>query len=352
VHSSSSTVATPTISVALCTFNGERFLRDQLDSILKQTLLPYEVVACDDGSTDSTLDILSDFAQRARFPVRIIRNEQRLGVRANFARANSECRGDYVAPCDQDDVWLPERLETFTSFVKQRPCALVFSDAYLIDDSGRKLGRTTWQSFGLRQRELRYFSSGRALECLVERTLVTGATMIVRRDFLSVGFPIPPNLPKPLHQDAWLVLVAVARNEIGVVPKPLMFYRQHAAQQGGVPVRKSFWQRVSSWFGLDKEERKARIARHREYLDAAVARGELLEELLSGRVGQHEAWGRTWTAALNHLRWRQHLPANLFRRFCRVLHAAALGTYLRYSGDAGTDIARDTLYGGRSTKRI
>jgi glycosyltransferase involved in cell wall biosynthesis len=337
----------PTISIGLCTFNGERFLREQLDSIESQTLLPYEVVACDDGSTDATISILREFAGRARFPVRIIENEQRLGVSANFAKAVSECRGDYFAPCDQDDIWLPERLETFAALLTKHPYGLVFSDAFLLDEKSRSLNSRAWQSFGVRRREIKRFTSGRALELLVERTLVTGATMILSRDLLDVAFPLPANLPKPIIQDGWLALVAAARGEIAAVPKPLMFYRRHAAQQGGVPNKKlPFWQRIGSWFHSRKEQRAARVRRHREYLNAAVAKSLKLEELLADRLGGSGTWRSLWAGAANHLRWRQNLPENFLRRFTRVVFRAALGAYLRYSGDAFTDITRDVLYGG------
>lgn len=98
------------VSIAMATYNGERFLKAQLDSFARQTLLPFELVACDDGSTDNTMDILRQFAAEAAFPVRIYRNPERLGIRDNFLRALEICEGDLVAFSDQDDVWLPEKL--------------------------------------------------------------------------------------------------------------------------------------------------------------------------------------------------------------------------------------------------
>src|ERR1700760_1987549 len=115
------------ISVALCTYNGERFLGRQLASIQQQTRLPDELVACDDCSTDRTLEILNDFAAAAGFPVNIIRNEEKLGVAANFERAIRLCQGSLIALCDQDDIWYPSRLErSEEEFVAHPDVGLVF----------------------------------------------------------------------------------------------------------------------------------------------------------------------------------------------------------------------------------
>lgn len=99
------------ISIALATFNGARFLKEQLASLAEQTSLPSELVVTDDGSTDETQAILESFACVAPFQVSFHRNDQRLGYGMNFLKAASLCSGDVIAFCDQDDVWLPAKLE-------------------------------------------------------------------------------------------------------------------------------------------------------------------------------------------------------------------------------------------------
>src|SRR6516164_2136009 len=94
-----------TISVAMATYNGERFLEEQLNCLTRQMLLPFELVVCDDGSTDGTLDILHRFAQSAPFPVWIYENQTKLGFGFNFLQAIGRSTGELVALSDQDDVW-------------------------------------------------------------------------------------------------------------------------------------------------------------------------------------------------------------------------------------------------------
>jgi glycosyltransferase involved in cell wall biosynthesis len=104
------------ISIAMATYNGERFLEEQLRTLGEQVKLPDEVVVCDDGSTDRTLEILVQFAERAPFRVRLVINDQRLGWRENFLKAASLCTSDYIAFCDQDDVWLPDKLSVVSRY--------------------------------------------------------------------------------------------------------------------------------------------------------------------------------------------------------------------------------------------
>lgn len=110
----------PTISIALATFNGERYLKDQINSLLEQRLLPHELIVCDDGSTDNTVELVKKLTSSSPFPVILKRNEKCLGYGRNFLKAASFCTGDIIAFCDQDDFWLPEKLQrlhhSFTSY--------------------------------------------------------------------------------------------------------------------------------------------------------------------------------------------------------------------------------------------
>jgi glycosyltransferase involved in cell wall biosynthesis len=124
------------ISIAMTTYNGERFLEEQLRSLTEQTKLPNELVVCDDGSTDRTPEILAQFAKGASFPVKIVINNHRLGWRENFLKAASLCSSDYIAFCDQDDIWLKEKLAVVESHLRRNQCMLLQHGFRLINHAG------------------------------------------------------------------------------------------------------------------------------------------------------------------------------------------------------------------------
>jgi len=127
------------ISIAMATYNGEKHLREQLASIASQTYLPLELVVCDDGSTDETLSILHEFSTVAPFECRIFRNEKTLGFAENFLRSASHCKGNWIAFCDQDDVWLPTKLEdAYKEIINNSGLYLVLQNAYICDDALNK----------------------------------------------------------------------------------------------------------------------------------------------------------------------------------------------------------------------
>lgn len=130
---------TPSISIAMCTFNGERYLSEQLASIAAQSRPPYELVVCDDGSSDGTLRILAAFAEGCVFPVRVVENEQNLHFTGNFLKAASLCSGSYVAFCDQDDVWRTDKLEKILSSIRDGGPVLVLHEGHVIDAAGKSL---------------------------------------------------------------------------------------------------------------------------------------------------------------------------------------------------------------------
>lgn len=125
-----------TISIAMATYNGARFIRRQLDSYSTQTLLPTELIVCDDGSTDATLDIVNSFTRSAPFPVLIAINPVRLGYTANFLKAAQMCRGELIAFSDQDDEWLPGKLARINEADRITDALLIAHAAEWMDESG------------------------------------------------------------------------------------------------------------------------------------------------------------------------------------------------------------------------
>jgi len=272
------------ISIALCTYNGEKFLREQLDSIAEQTLLPDELVACDDGSSDGTVEILRKFGMRVSFPVRIHQNETNLGSTRNFEKAIGLCSGDIIALCDQDDVWKPRKIERLAAALRAHPEAgYVFSDAELADENLRPLGRRLWESIGFRGKIKARFLQGDQFRCLIKKYIVTGAAMAVRPSAAKTAMPFPTD--GPWVHDGWIALAASATGARGIpVDEPLISYRQHSRQQIGAAKAKKP-KRLSPlgiYRELKKKHQAFRITWEKRSL-AILELKELLPRLLETR---------------------------------------------------------------------
>ncbi|MES2523950.1 MAG: glycosyltransferase family 2 protein [Gemmatimonadota bacterium] len=223
------------LSVAMCTYNGERFLREQLESLEAQTRLPDEVVICDDGSTDGTRAILEMFRAQAAFPVRLYFNEPNLGVLKNFEQAIRHCHGEIIALCDQDDVWLPEKLQRMEqAFVASPSAAFVFTDLDIVDEELRPVGYTAWYSLDFDAREQAGFRRGGAFNSLVTRNVVTGAAMAFRASYIHMLLPVPEGSREQLLHDYWFALVLSAIADAVPISDALVRYRRHAGQHTGL----------------------------------------------------------------------------------------------------------------------
>lgn len=221
------------ISVALCTYNGERFLWEQLESLARQTQLPDELVIYDDRSTDNTVDLVHKFALTAPFKVCVFVNEQQVGVTKNFEKALTQCTGDILFLCDQDDVWHPEKISHMAAFLEQNPALnVVFSDALLINEQGEPFQTTFWDVVRLQSVQLQQWRQGESIRVMLIGNRVAGCTMALRKSFLNQLLPFPLDIPDFLH-DTWIAFVASVLDQIQFIPEPLVNYRQHAAQQVG-----------------------------------------------------------------------------------------------------------------------
>jgi glycosyltransferase involved in cell wall biosynthesis len=220
----------PRISVALCTYNGGRYLEKQLESIALQSRLPCELIVCDDCSSDDTIAILKRFQVDAPFSVQVIQNRLRLGSTRNFDQAIGLSRGEYIALCDQDDRWLPEKLERLSHVLHDNPfLGGVFSDANLIDADERPLGISLFQRHKFTAgRQCSFLSYPTSM--LLKHDVVTGATLMFRASLRRYSSPIPASW---VH-DGWLAWMIALHARLSLIPEPLIEYRIHGGQQLGV----------------------------------------------------------------------------------------------------------------------
>src|SRR6202021_414795 len=189
------------IAIAMCTYNGERYLQQQLDSLASQAYLPSELVVCDDHSRDSTTQIVNRFSRNAPFPVRFIQNPENLGSTANFSQAIALCKGDLIALCDQDDIWKEDKLsKQITPFGRDARLGGAFCDGDLIDADSNPMNLSLWDSLGFTPLMRKQVLAGSPLLALARQNFVTGATLIFRANLRSHFLRIPE---KWVH-DAWI----------------------------------------------------------------------------------------------------------------------------------------------------
>lgn len=256
------------ISVALCTYNGARFILEQLESIATQTRLPDEVIVCDDCSSDGTLEMVAQFATTAPFKLQYSSNPSRLGVTRNFGRAISLCTGDVVFLCDQDDVWLPQKVATMAvPFLANEKIGLVFSNAYITDSRLNRLGYTVWDTFRFDKKSQQIIKGDGALALLIRRNVITGATAAFRMTLRDKVLPIPDAL---IH-DAWIAIVAAAASQIEPVDVPLILYRQHEKNVIGGR-RQNFLEKIAQARQIEPESFDAEILQASELFRPEIYR--------------------------------------------------------------------------------
>ncbi len=200
------------VSIALCTYNGAGFLAEQLDTLVGQTYQNIEIVVVDDCSTDSTLLILNEYAER--YPqFKIYQNKSNLGFIGNFERAVTLCTGGLIALCDQDDLWHLQKIELQVEALKEH--VLVYHDSEFIHEDGIAINK--------KMSDLMNLYRGDNPEAFLFFNCVSGHTILMKRDLLDYALP----LKKGFFHDWWLAYVATNIGSIDFIPQSLVQYRQH-----------------------------------------------------------------------------------------------------------------------------
>ena len=317
------------ISVAMCTYNGARFVTEQLESIQNQTLLPNELVVCDDGSTDNTLALVEQFAKKAPFPVRIFQNEHQLGVTKNFEKALTHCQGNLLFLADQDDCWTPEKVAHLSKVFSENPSVnVVFSDALLVDEHAHSLQRHFWEvvRFGTPQQE--QWKQGRSIEILLVGNRVAGCTMAVRKSFVEMILPFPTDISAFLH-DTWMAYVAAILNQIQFIPEALIHYRQHNSQQVGTQQKNGQTVTLTNRFSRPHSNKLAPLQKQAEDLQKVYAH-------LARIIPSTHPNLQVVAEKVHFLNVRAHLPDNRFRRIWPTLQQWRKGNYHRFADQDAT----------------
>lgn len=228
-----------TVSIAMCTYNGGEFLREQLESILHQTWQPDEIIICDDQSTDNSVLIAKSVLEKWNGKWQIIVNEKNLGFKKNFQKAISLCQGDIIFLSDQDDVWDKSKIEIMMQAFEDENVILAFHDAELVDENLKQLYPSFWKTMNF-DPELFQKNDFRSV---FAQNIMQGAACCFRKALFYKATPFPMNV---IH-DEWLLLVGLCEGKVFPVNKALLKYRQARNVIGGKPL--TWIGKVYKWVG-------------------------------------------------------------------------------------------------------
>ncbi len=293
-------VETPLVSIALCTYNGAKFLRQQLDSLFSQTHTNFEIIAIDDCSTDETLSILNEYAQHD-LRMQVHANHINRGLKKNFEIAFQKCTGVFVAPCDQDDIWMPGKLTALINAIGVH--AMSYCDSELVAESGQSLQV-------LASHHVAMLSTDDP-SMFVFNNCVSGHAMLLRRAVMTTALPIPDEF----FHDWWFAACAASIGGIVCFAQPLVKYRQHASSITNMR--------------RDRVHRKINTKGHRLH---ALRMTERRIHLLSKLSGPHQSLlirlHQLWTR--RELQWLSWSLAWFMLRYGRLFYATRKQTSLLF----------------------
>ena len=297
-------------------------MREQLQSLANQTLLPSEVVITDDCSTDNTFEIIQEFGKALN--IKYFQNEKPLKVTKNFEKAISLCTGDIILMCDQDDLWHADKLTKIHAYFQENPTSLaVFSDAELVDEKGVSLGKNFWSAVRFHQVQRNDWKAGHSVEILLAGNRSAGCMMAFRKELKEVILPFPTHIPEMIH-DNWITIVAAMLDSMGMIEEKLVSYRQHSFQQIGTRP-KEIGKAISlkERFSRPRNEKLFPFLAKRDYFC-------ILKETLKERIDEANPNFKKFNQIINYYEIRGTLSPFHVARIPDVLKLLMKGDYHRY----------------------
>ena len=204
------------VSIPILTYNGEKYLEEQLNSIYNQTYKNIEVLVFDDCSTDGTKNILEKYNKS--HGLKFIINKKNIGLRENSILSFKACIGDYIAPADQDDIWKKDKIEKLIDNIGNN--TLIYTDSIPIDENGTQLGDFYFQQYSK-------LIEGSNNKAFLFSNCISAHAMLFKRELLEDIFPIPDSM---YFHDWWIAFVAATCGSIKFLDEPLIYYRRHQEQ--------------------------------------------------------------------------------------------------------------------------
>ncbi|RJX43377.1 hypothetical protein DM826_07150 [Halonotius aquaticus] len=210
------------ISIALPTYNGGRYLRTLIDSLLDQTRLPDEIVVCDDNSTDGTVLIAKEYQKEYPDIFNIYENSDNVGAFKNFERAFRNCSGDFIAVCDQDDYWKKTKIEKQERRLESnRRALLCYHNSEFHDQDLESMNKYLWDLQNVEPSSIT--SHQKLTQRLAQSNFIQGASMMFRKSLLETVLPVPRKVP----YDYWIAIVSHCFGPVEIIDESLIKWRRH-----------------------------------------------------------------------------------------------------------------------------
>jgi glycosyltransferase involved in cell wall biosynthesis len=259
------------VSVAMASYNGAKYISEQLDSILHQTYSNIEIVIVDDHSTDDTVSIIQSYREKYPF-IFLVRNEHNLGVTLAFEHAIKHCKGFFIALCDQDDIWDSQKIEILVNEIGEHDA--IYADSLLVNEKGESLQRSFSSIMNLRS----YYSGAPFLLS----NSVPGHSILMKASFVNKILPFP----EKIFFDLWIGFCAAGNNGIKFIDKLLVKYRQHDSNTVGTSKSKNKRKKQST-----KEQFEFKLMELRTLAEAPI-RDEKTKDILHKMISY---FNRKWS---------------------------------------------------------
>ncbi len=265
------------VSIAMCSYNGERFIQEQINSILEQSYSNFELIITDDCSSDKTIEIIKNY-QANDTRIKLYQNEVNLGFVKNFEKAISLCTGEYIALADQDDIWTKDKLKTFIENIGEN--VLIYSDALLIDEYSESMGKEL-------VRPTNNLVSGSNNRAFLLANCVSGNTLMFKKELVQYILPIPEDVS---FHDIWIAFVASTYSSITFMEEPMTYYRRYSEQVTKKRVKdyESFFDRFEKKKELKLRHAKVAVKDLNTFLSLKILKNEETKEIIKMLIKHYE----------------------------------------------------------------
>ena len=256
------------VDILLATYNGEQYLKEQLDSILAQSYNEFRLLISDDASTDDTIRILKEYEEKDN-RITVFFQKENSGVIKNFEFLLERVENEYYMFSDQDDIWKEDKIEKSIKRIEETDSSLVYTDLEVVDSDLNVTYKSYWKLKGIYNKIKKYNN----FESLYLNNFVTGCTIISKKEFIDEVLPLP-NTSKFVLHDYWIPLVLSQKNKISYIEEPLIKYRQHKNNKIGskkkVDELKEFEEVRELFIRVKKEHFKVFIENEEKFIDERI----------------------------------------------------------------------------------